>query len=263
MQPAFVEFLAAARRDPPEVALVLGSGLGDLANRMPEALAAPFHEIPDLPAPSVHGHRGQLLLGRWASRNVLLFAGRVHYYEGHAWRSVVQPVRIAQQLGVKTLILTNAVGGIRSDLGPGSLVAVTDHIECTWPHWYRRPGPGGIGAARPSPYSASLINRLQSAARACGEHLATGVYAQVTGPSYETPAEVRALRTCGADVVGMSTAREIQTGFELGMECAAISCVCNKASGLADGPIHHGDVLDIAGQLRSRLTTILDAYLAS
>jgi purine-nucleoside phosphorylase len=259
----FTDFLSAARERPPEVALVLGSGLGDLAERVHDALAVPFHEVPELPAPSVHGHRGQLLLGRWANRRVLLFAGRVHFYEGHPWRSVLQPVRIAHQLGVKTLILTNAVGGIRADLGPGSLVAVTDHIECTRPHWHRSAGPGDIGAPRPSPYSPLLIERLQAAAMERGENLSTGVYAQVTGPSYETPAEVRALRSCGADVVGMSTAREIQTGHDLGMECAAISCVCNKASGLSDGPIHHGEVLEIAARMRSRLTAILDGFLAS
>ena len=257
----FVDFLAVARERPPEVALVLGSGLGDLAERIKHPLAVPFHEIPDLPAPSVHGHRGQLLLGGWGRRHVLLFAGRVHYYEGHPWRSVIEPVRLAHQLGVKTLILTNAVGGIRDDLGPGSLVAVADHIECTRPNWWRLPGPGGLGGPRPTPYSANLIAQLQKAATHRGEELTTGIYAQVTGPSYETPAEVRALRSFGADVVGMSTAREIQTGRDLGLECAAISCVCNKASGLSDGPIHHGEVLDIAAQMRERLTAILDAYL--
>src|SRR5262245_46140569 len=134
MHAVFAELLAAAQARPPEVALVLGSGLGDLATRLHDVRVVPFHEIPDLPAPSVHGHRGELLLGRWGNRTVLLFAGRVHYYEGHPWRSVLQPVRIARQLGVKTLILTNAVGGIRDDLGPGSLIAISDHIECTRPH---------------------------------------------------------------------------------------------------------------------------------
>jgi purine-nucleoside phosphorylase len=262
MQDVYAEFLATARTRPPEVAIVLGSGLGDLAARMREALSVPFHEVPDLAAPSVEGHRGQLMLGRWANRNVLLFAGRVHYYEGHPWRSVLQPVRLAHHLGVKELILTNAVGGIRADLGPGSLVAVTDHIQCTGPHWYRLAGPGGFGESRPSPYSARLIRQLQTGARERGEHLPTGVYAQVTGPSYETPAEIRALRWCGADVVGMSTAREIQAGHDLGLECAALSCVCNKASGLSDGPIHHGEVLAIANQMRERLTAILEAFLA-
>lgn len=259
----FAEFLAAARERPPEVALVLGSGLGDLADRIQNPLAVPFHEIPDLPAPSVHGHRGQLLLGAWAGRQVLLFAGRVHYYEGHPWRSVIEPVRLAHQLGVKSLILTNAVGGIRDDLGPGSLVAVADHIECTRLNWWRLPGPGGLGAPRPTPYSATLIAQVQKAASSRGEQLTTGIYAQVTGPSYETPAEVRALRSIGADVVGMSTAREIQVGHGMGLACAAISCVCNKASGLSDGPIHHGEVLDIAAKMRERLTAILEAYLSS
>lgn len=255
-------FLAAAKANPPEVGLVLGSGLGDLADRLQSPLAVPFHDIPDLPAPSVHGHRGQLLLGGWGKRRVLLFAGRVHYYEGHAWRSVVQPVQLAHQLGVKTLILTNAVGGIRADLGPGSLVAITDHVEWTRPQWWKQPGPGGLGDKRPSPYSASLIQDLLKAAERRGETLTTGVYAQVTGPSYETPAEVRALKSCGADIVGMSTGREIQVGHDLGLQCAAISCVCNKASGLSDGPIHHGEVLDIAAKMRQHLTSILDEYLS-
>jgi purine-nucleoside phosphorylase len=222
----------------------------------------PFRDVPDLPAPSVHGHAGQVLLGDWQSRRVLLFAGRVHFYEGHAWRSVLEPVQLAHRLGAKELILTNAVGGIRDDLGPGSLVALRDHIELTRPFWWRLPGPGGIGEPRTSPYSTKLIDRLQAAARSRGETLTTGVYAQVTGPSYETPAEVRALKTCGADVVGMSTAREIQAASELGLECAAISCVCNKASGLSDGPIHHGEVIDVAARIRERLTGLLDTFLA-
>lgn len=253
----FAEFLDTARKRPPEVAFVLGSGLGDLVDRLQNAFAVPFTELPEIPAPTVHGHSGQLLLGDWAKRRVLVFAGRVHYYEGHPWRNVVQPIRLAHELGAKTLILTNAVGGIRADLGPGSLVALTDHIECTRPQWWR-----SLDEPRKSPYSKDLNARLQKAAHLQNEHLTTGVYAQMTGPSYETPAEVRALRTCGADVVGMSTAREIQTGHDLGMECAAISCVCNKASGLSDGPIHHGEVLDIAAQLRQKLTAILEQFLS-
>lgn len=253
---SFAEFREAARRRPPEVAFVLGSGLGDLADRLHDPVSIPFHELPDLPRASVHGHRGELLLGGWGSRTVLVFAGRIHYYEGHPWKTVLQPIHLAHQLGVKELILTNAVGGIRDDLGPGSLVALTNHIECTRPDWWKT-----LNQPRASPYSPALIDRLQTAAAQANEKLTTGVYAQVTGPSYETPAEVRALRWCGADVVGMSTAREIQTGHALGLQCAAISCVCNKASGLSSGPIHHGEVLDIASQLRQKLTTIIDHYL--
>lgn len=257
MSTPFDDFLKSAHDDPPRFAFVLGSGLGDLAQRLADVRTIPFLDLPDIPAPTVHGHRGELHLGRWIGRRVLVFAGRVHYYEGHPWRSVVQPVHLAQRLGARTLILTNAVGGIRADLGAGSLVVLRDHIECTRPLWWR-----SLDAPRTSPYSPRLNDAMIAAAGRCGQTLTTGVYAQVTGPSYETPAEVRALRACGADVVGMSTAREIQTGHDLGLECAAISCVCNPAAGLSDAPIDHHDVLKVAAVHREQLTSILEAFLA-
>ena len=249
----------AARRDPPRVALVLGSGLGDLAERLTDPIALPFGGIPGLSAPTVHGHSGRLLLGGWAGTRVLLFAGRLHFYEGHPWRSVFEPIHLIRRLGAKIVVLTNAVGGIRDDLGPGSLVALRDQFDWTRPYCWRQPGVG----ERPSPYSPRLLAVLTEAARGLGFALPTGVYAQVTGPCYETPAEVRALRTRGADVVGMSTAREIQVANDIGLECAAISCVCNKAAGLADGPIHHGEVLDRAADMRTRLTELIEAFLAA
>ena len=247
----------AALRDPPRVALVLGSGLGDLAERLTDAVAVPFGGIPGLAAPTVAGHSGRLLLGGWAGRRVLLFAGRLHFYEGHPWRSVVEPIHLMRRLGAKIVLLTNAVGGIRGDLGPGSLVALRDHFDWTRPNCWKRPGPG----EQPSPYSPRLLKVLDQAARGLGFSLPTGVYAQVTGPCYETPAEVRALRIRGADVVGMSTSREIRVACDLGLECAAISCVCNKAAGLADGPIHHAEVLDRAAEMRTRLTELIEAFL--
>lgn len=247
----------AARREPPRVALVLGSGLGDLAERLTEAIAVPFGGIPGLFAPSVHGHSGRLLLGQWSGQRVLLFAGRSHFYEGHPWRSVVEPMRLVRQLGAKIVVLTNAVGGIRDDLGPGSLVALRDHFDWTRPCCWKHPGAG----ERPSPYAPRLLAALDRAARDLGFSLPTGVYGQVTGPCYETPAEVRALRIRGADIVGMSTSREIQVAHGLGLECAAISCVCNKAAGLSDGPIHHGEVLERAAAMRARLTELMEAFL--
>ncbi len=260
---SYADLLSAARAQPPRVALVLGSGLGGLADLLDHPLRVSFAEIPGLPAPSVHGHRGELLLGTWSGQPVLVFAGRVHYYEGHSWNAVVRPIDEARELGARVLLLTNAVGGIRDDLRGGALVALTDHFQWTGPFPWRQPGPGGIGPARPSPYSPRLIERLQIAAASLGEVLPTGVYAQLTGPMYETPAEIRALRTCSADVVGMSTAREIERGHELGLECAAISCVCNAAAGLGNGPISHDDVLDISAKLRQRLTRLIDRFLAN
>ncbi len=238
----------------PRVALILGSGLGHLADRLTDAIALPFREVPELESPSIPGHRGALLLGEWAGQAVLMFAGRLHGYEGHPWRRVVQPVRIARELGAEVLLVTNAAGGIRADLEPGDLMILRDHIDWTRPDGWRQP-------ARPSPYCAATHRALEQAASRLGWTLATGVYAQVTGPCYETPAEIRALRSCGADAVGMSTGREVQTGCELGMACAALSCITNKAAGLSAGPIHHEEVLTTAATQRERLAQLVEGFL--
>jgi purine-nucleoside phosphorylase len=257
----YADFLDAARRDPPHTAIVLGTGLGGLADILADATIISFADVPQLAGATVAGHRGDLLLGKWSGQRVLVFAGRLHYYEGHSWERVVAPVRIAKEIGVRVFLATNAVGGIRADLTGGTLVALRDHLEWTRPFFWRQPDPGGLGLARPSPYSPALIERLQTAARREGFELPTGVYAQVTGPSYETPSEIEALRRCGADVVGMSTAREIQIGVELGLECAAVSCVCNQAAGLSAVPIQHTEVLDVAAQMRERLTRLVQRFL--
>jgi purine-nucleoside phosphorylase len=236
--------------------MILGSGLGHLADRLRDVLEMPFQQVPELGAPSVPGHRGALLLGEWAKRIVLVFSGRLHAYEGHPWRRVVQPVRVARALGADTLLVTNAAGGIRADLNPGDLMAIRNHIEWTRPDCWKRPTP-----APPSPYSPRLLERLEQAATRIGFALTLGVYSQVTGPSYETRAEIRALRTSGADAVGMSTAREVQTGADIGMHCAAISCITNKAAGLSDGPINHEEVLATAATQRERLADLIEGFL--
>jgi purine-nucleoside phosphorylase len=209
----------------------------------------------------VAGHHGRLMLGSWAGRRVLVFAGRLHYYEGHPWERVVLPVRTAASLGARVLVVTNAAGGIGDALGPGSLLALRDHIDWTRPYCWRQPGPGGLGPARPSPYSPRLLELLARAAKARGLDLPQGAYAAVTGPSYETPAEIRALKRCGADAVGMSTAREVEAGREEGMECAGLSCITNRAAGLSAGPVHHGEVLAAAAAAGGRLADLLEQFL--
>lgn len=252
---------AQARRRPPRVALVLGSGLGELAERIEAVASVPFLHVPGLEEPTVAGHRGSLRLGSWAGKSILLFSGRLHYYEGHPWRRVLQPVHIAREMGVEILLLTNAAGGIRDDLVPGRVMLVNDHIEWTRPYYWRLAGPGGIGPARPSPYDEDLRDRLRKAAGACDLELPAGMYAQVTGPCYETPAEIRALRSVGADAVGMSTAREIQVASELGLRCAALSCITNRAAGLGPGTIHHDEVLANTAEPCQRLAQILEKFL--
>jgi purine-nucleoside phosphorylase len=221
----------------------------------------PFLEVAGLGAPSVAGHRGWLTLGRWAGKHVLVCEGRLHYYEGHPWRDVVLPVRTACFLGARVLVLTNAAGGIHEALEPGSLMTLRDHIEWTTPQCWRHPGPGGLGPARPSPYSPQLNELLRQAAHDVDLRLHQGIYAAVTGPCYETPAEIRALKAWGADAVGMSTAREVQVGFEQGLECAGLSCITNRAAGLSAGPIHHGEVLTTAAAQSGRLADLLERFM--
>ena len=256
----FDAFAAAARAAPAAVAVVLGSGMGPVACRVAPILSVPFADVPGLPPAAVAGHKGCLTLGTWAGRRVLVFEGRVHRYEGHSWDDVVAPVRAAHALGARVLLLTNAAGGIRDDLGPGALMALRDHVEWTRPYCWRTPGEP-LGPPRPSPYSARLRELLRKAAEARGIDLREGVYATLTGPCYETPAEIRALRAWGADAVGMSTAREARTAFDVGMECAAISCVTNWAAGLGGGPLSHEDVLATAGARSERLASLIEEFI--
>lgn len=260
---SFAEFAAAVRAARPEVALVLGSGMGSVVRRVEPIQTIPFGAIPGMAATTVAGHSGRLTFGRWAERRVLLFEGRLHYYEGHPWDKVIVPVQTAAALGAKVLLLTNAAGGIHAALGPGNLMIVNDHIEWTRPYCWRLPGPGGIGPVRPSPYSRRLVDLLARASQGMGADLLQGVYAQLTGPCYETPAEIRALRAWGADAVGMSTAREIQTGADAGMECAAISCITNKAAGLSGAPLNHEEVLTTAAAQSKRLAELFERFLTA
>jgi purine-nucleoside phosphorylase len=251
----------AARRFRPEIALVLGSGMSGLSRHVDVVHRLPFIEVPGLAATSVENHRGVVTLGTWAARRVLVFEGRLHFYEGHPWRRVEMPAQIAAQLGARILFLTNAAGGIRDDLQPGSLMAIRDHLEWTQPYCWRLPGPGGIGVQRESHYSPHLRVLLQQAGTEHGIPICEGVYAAVTGPNYETPAEIRALRAWGADAVGMSTTREAARCVELGMECVALSCITNRAAGLSSRPINHEEVLTTAAAQGANLARLLDAFL--
>jgi purine-nucleoside phosphorylase len=249
-------FVDACRASPPALVVILGSGMGGVAARVRPIASIPFAQVPGLPTASVPGHKGWVTLGEWAGLSVLLFEGRLHRYEGHSWDVVVRPIRWAAEVGVRHALLTNAAGGIRADLQPGNLMAIADHIDSTRPCWWRHrvPGPG-----QPSPYSAALLALLMQAAASAGVVLARGTYGAVTGPCYETPAEIRALRTFGADAVGMSTAREVQAGAEAGLLCAAVSCITNRAAGLSGTALNHGEVLANAAAQSERLGDLLEA----
>jgi purine-nucleoside phosphorylase len=258
----FSQWVEAVRLARPSVGFILGSGMGAVADRLTNPQSIPFDEIPELAPTSVDGHKGYLTLGAWLGRPVLIFEGRLHCYEGHSWRKVVLPVVTAQYLGVSLLVFTNAAGGIHESLVPGSFMAIRDHIEWTKPYCWRLSGPGGLGTERPSPYSGRLLGILKQAARSLGMEHHEGVYGAVTGPCYETSAEIRALNSMGADAVGMSTAREVQTAFDAGLECLGISCITNRAAGLSQAPINHEEVLATASLQSKRLADLLESCLA-
>lgn len=244
----------AARRSPPEVAFVLGSGLGPVVERVRAEYRIGFADVPGLVPPTVPGHGGETILGEWAGRRVLVFSGRLHFYEGHSAERVAAPVRIAQQLGAGALVLTNASGGIRADLVPGTLMVLTDHLAWNRPNAW-------LATCQPSPYSVELRERLLRAAATARIELAQGTYAAVTGPSYETPAEIQVLRMAGADAVGMSTAHEAEMAAAIGLPVAAVSCVTNWAAGISASPLHHEDVKAVAGANARRLADLLEAFL--
>ncbi|MGI8770991.1 MAG: purine-nucleoside phosphorylase [Acidobacteriaceae bacterium] len=248
----------------PRIGLVLGSGLGSglgaLVDTLFDAVAHPFAEIPHFPRTTVAGHTGRLVLGSVNGVVVAIMQGRVHGYEGYTPAEVVFPVRVLRLLGVSTMVITNAAGGIRTDLRPGDLVLLTDHINFTGSHPLT-----GVNEVRFGPRFCDMtdayVPRLRALAyRAAAEEdipLAEGVYLGLSGPSYETPAEIRAFRTLGADVVGMSTVHEVIAARHLGMEVAGISCVTNMAAGVAPGVIDHQEVLETGSRVADRLGRLL------
>jgi purine-nucleoside phosphorylase len=255
---AFTDFERVARDLEPKTAAVLGSGLGGVTSRFRESASIAFGDVPGLVPTTVHGHTGRLAVGRWGEIPALLFLGRLHFYEGHSRDVVTSMVRAAASLGVKRLVLTNAAGGIHRALNPGALMAIRAHIMLVGRDaWREVPS----GSAVVEHYSPRLIRALCAYESAAGRELPVGVYAALTGPCYETPAEIRALAACGANAVGMSTALEAEAAAELGMEVAAISCITNKAAGLSPGALDHAEVLANAKLAVERLGGLLSEVI--
>lgn len=257
-------YLQQNKAEPPQVGVVLGSGLGAWAAQLEQAEPLPYTSIPHMPTPSVAGHSGRLWRGRRGPVRVACLEGRVHAYEGHPVERVVFGARLLATLGCRAVLLTNAAGGIRSDLTPGSLMLITDHLNLTGKNplvgWSSRGGhPPFIDLTRA--YDAELAEAARAASRNLGQELAEGVYAGLLGPSYETPAEIRMLRTLGADAVGMSTVLETIALREKGVRVGAVSCITNVAAGLAAGALSHDEVQETAAQARSRFSALLDAWV--
>jgi purine-nucleoside phosphorylase len=242
---AAVSVLSRHMKETPRVALVLGSGLGALADAFEQPVSLGFHEIPGMASSSVVGHAGRMVSGVLEGVNVIAMQGRLHPYEGHSLETVVLGVRSMISLGARIVILTNASGGLDPSLAPGSLLVIEDHLNLSGRNCLVGPNEASLGARFPDmsePYDRALIATAHEVAREQGTKLAQGVYAGVLGPSYETPAEVRMLRMLGASAVGMSTVQEVIAAKHMGARVLGFACVTNLASGLSPEPLLHADV---------------------
>ena len=258
-----VQNLTGRAFEKPVCAIVLGSGLGGLANRIEDATRVAFADIPGFPAATVAGHAGQLIVGSLAGRPVAALAGRLHLYEGHAPNLAGYPVRVLHALGAPVYLASNAAGGIRRTFRPGNLMLITDHLNLM----FRNPLTGQVepGDERfpdmSAPYDAALMELIHRAARSLGVTLHDGVYCGLLGPTYETPAEVRMLEKLGADAVGMSTVPEVIVARALGMRVAAISLITNPAAGLALAPLNHAEVLEVGQQAAGDFESLVTEFV--
>lgn len=236
----------------PEVALVLGSGLGEYAREMDVKAVVPYEDIPGFPVSTVAGHQGRFLFGYVKQVPVVAMQGRVHYYEGYPITDVVLPVRLMGLLGAKKLILTNAAGGVNFSFNPGTLMVITDHIASMVPNPLIGPNMEELGTRFPDMseiYDRKLREIILQAGRNTGVSLQQGVYVQLTGPSYESPAEIRMCRAMGADAVGMSTACEAVAARHMGLQVCGISCITNMAAGMSGQPLNHEEVQETADRV--------------
>jgi purine-nucleoside phosphorylase len=248
----------------PRLALILGSGLGDFASQVLNATAIPYADIPNFPQSTVQGHSGRLILGAIGGIPVAVMQGRVHAYEGYGLPQVTFPTRVLGLLGVETLIVTNAAGGINNRYGQGAIVALSDHINLTGMNAALGPNEPRFGQRffdMSTAYSPRLRKLAIDEAARQGWTLNEGVYLAVLGPSYETPAEIRAFRALGADLVGMSTVHEVIVARHMGIEVLGLSVVTNMAAGVLDQPINHEEVMEIGHRIAHQFTSLLTALI--
>lgn len=258
------KFVLAKTKLRPRIGLVLGSGLGAFADELSDAIRIPYERIPNFPRSTAVGHAGRLVIGKSEDVTVTAMQGRVHFYEGYSLRDVIFPMRVFNRMRVRAAILTNAAGGINLGFGQGSLVVLRDHLDLQGENPLAGPNDERFGPRFPDmtdayykPYRALALEE----ARRLGIVVHEGVYAAMPGPSYETPAEIRYLRTIGADLVGMSTVPEVIAARHMGMRILGISCVTNMAAGILDQPIRHQEVLETGERVKEQFIALLRAVL--
>ena len=258
------EYIKSKINFEPEIGIILGSGLGSLADEVENPIIVDYKDIPNFPESTVQGHAGRMVIGQLQGKNVVVLQGRFHYYEGHLMDSVTMTVRVMKLLGIKNLIVTNAAGGVNTSFRAGDLMLITDHINFTSVNPLIGPNLDKFGLRFPDmteAYSKRLIEVAKESAKNIGVDTKEGVYIYLTGPTFETPAEVRMLRTLGADSVGMSTVPEVLVARHSGIEVLGISCIANPGAGILGIPLTHEEVLGAMEEAKDRFVGLINETL--
>lgn len=254
------EYIRGKYPEKPEISLILGSGLGVLADLVEGGVTIPYEDIPHFPVSTVEGHAGELLLGKVEGKHVLMMKGRFHMYEGYGVETVSFPVRVMKELGVEKLLVTNAAGGINTSFEVGDLMLIRDHINFTFRNPLIGPNNSELGVRFPDmseAYSRRLREAAKEVAAEQGLKLQDGVYLGLLGPSYETPAEIRMMRTLGGDAVGMSTVPEVLVARHAGIEVLGFSCISNMAAGILDQPLSHAEVMETTERAKPKFLKLV------
>jgi purine-nucleoside phosphorylase len=259
------QYMKEKVKDMPEIGLILGSGLGVLADEIENPVKIPYEEIPNFPVSTVEGHAGQLVFGTLKGANAVAMQGRFHFYEGYDMKKVTFPVRVLKEMGVKTIIVTNAAGGVNESFEPGDLMIISDHINNMGTSPLIGPNDSDLGVRFPDmsqAYSRELRTLAKHAASELGIKVQEGVYVGNTGPAYETPAEVRLARVLGGDAVGMSTVPEVIVANHAGMKVLGISCISNMAAGILDQPLSHDEVMETTEKVKANFLNLVKKIVA-
>lgn len=254
-----IEFIQKITNIKPEIGIILGSGLGNMANEI-EGVKIPYSDIPNFCTSTIEGHAGQLVIGYLEGKKVVAMQGRFHYYEGYAMKDVVLPIRVMKKLGIEKIIVTNAAGGVNKDFKPGDLMLINDHINFMGANPLVGKNTGEFGVRFPDmseAYKKYLIEIAKNKAKDLEINIKEGVYVACSGPSYETPAEIRMFRSWGADAVGMSTAPEVVVANHAGIDVLGISCITNMAAGILNQPLLHDEVISTSRRIKKDFTALI------
>lgn len=255
-----VDYIKDKIKYDPEIAIILGSGLGELADEIKNKVIIKYSDIPNMPKSTVKGHKGQFVFGELFNKKVVAMQGRFHYYEGNKMEVLALPIYILKYIGVKNIIVTNAAGGVNTKLTPGDFMIINDHINFAFDNPLIGKNDEKLGTRFPDmsqPYNRELINICKNTAKKIGLKVKEGTYFMMSGPSYETPAEVRMIRELGGDAVGMSTVPEVIAANHCGLKVLGISCITNMASGVLDKPLTHSEVIETSERVKSNFSKLI------